>query len=146
MNVNGISNSPISEEYESEESPRAKIEPVKIPDWYKPDPKLLDPVWVRETMLKLIRSGMEGFVEHWSQELGGVHKIDPRLKGMSAPEVNQIYMSSLVEEPLEIIEQLYAWSRVGENEPDWIASYKRYMKALLDKRESCAVCSPFWSL
>ena len=125
----------ISGENESRESPRAEIEPVKVPDGYKPDPKLLDPAWIRKTMLKLIGIGMEGFVEYWTEKLGGVHKIDPRLKGMSAFEVNEVYMSTLLEEPLEIIEQLYAWSREGENEEDWIRSYKRYMKALLDKRE-----------
>ena len=121
-------------ESQSRDSPRAEIEPVKVPDWYKPDRKLLDPVWIRETMLKLIRFGMEGFVEWWREELGGVDKIDPRLRGMSALQVNEIYMSSLVEEPLEIIEQLYAWSRAGEDKSAWIASYKRYIAALLDKR------------
>lgn len=107
-------------------------ESLKVPN---PDPKLSDPAWIREKMLKVIRSGMEGFVEYLTEELGGAHKIDPRLKGMSAPEVNEIYMSSLVGEPLEIIEQLYAFSRAGENKPDWIRSYQRYLKALLDKRE-----------
>jgi len=108
---------------------------VNVPDWHKPDPKLLDSVWIRETMLKLIRSGMEGFVEYWTEELGGIDKIDPRLKGMSAFEINEIYMSTLVEEPLEIIEELYEWSRKGKTKPEWIRSYKRYMKALLDRRE-----------
>jgi hypothetical protein len=32
---------------------------------------------------------------------------------MSALEVNEIYMSTLVEEPLEIIEELCEWSRSG---------------------------------
>lgn len=131
-----ISNLLISREYQSRELPCAEIEPVKVPDWYKPDPKFLGRVWLHKTMLILIRVGMEGFVEYWTEELGGVHKIDPRLRGMSALEVNEIYMSSLVEEPLEIIEQLYAWSRAGEDKSDSIASYKRYMAALLDRRQS----------
>jgi len=129
-----ISNPLISQEHESRDSPSAEIEPVKVPDWYKPDPKFLDPIWIRETMLKLIRFGMEGFVEWWAEELGGVHKIDPRLRGMSPLEVNEIYMSSLVEEPLEMIEQLYAFSRAGPDRPDWIRSYKRYIGALLDRQ------------
>jgi hypothetical protein len=95
MKVTAISNSPISEEYESRESPRAEIESVKVPDWRKPDPKLLDPVWEREVTLKIIRSAMEGFIAYWTEKLGGVEKIDPRLKSMSALEVNEIYMSSL---------------------------------------------------
>ena len=53
---------------------------------------------------------------------------------MSALEVNEIYMSSLVEEPLELIEQFYAWSRAGKMNRTGIASYKRYMKALSDRR------------
>ena len=64
-----ISSFLISGKNESRESRRAEIAPVKVPDWYKPDPKLLDPVWIRGSTLKLIRFGMEGFIEYWTEEL-----------------------------------------------------------------------------
>jgi len=82
---------------------------------------------------------MCGFVEYWTEELGGVHRIDPRLRGMSALEVTEIYLSSLVGKPLEEIERLYTLSRAGKEKPDWIASFKRCISSLLDEREAALI-------